>query len=47
MILESLGRLNVIQNIFKWLINVNKIRERLSGKEEKARFQVGGSICSC
>ena len=47
MMLESQGRLSVIQKIFKWLININKIRERLSGKEEEARFQVRGSICIC
>lgn len=40
LMLESQGRLNIIQKIFKWLINISKIRERLSGKLEEARFQV-------
>lgn len=39
--LVSQERLNVMQKVFKWLININKIRERLSGKEGEARFQVG------
>lgn len=45
MMLQSQGRLNIILKVFKWLININQIRGRLSDKQEEARFQVGGSIC--